>query len=149
MCARAVIRVVFDTVVFVRSLINPYGPWGTVVFARSGDYVLFLSRPVIEEILEVIERPSIKRKYRVERTGGVAQLLDVIGRARVVEPAPIAIGSRDHKDDKFLATAVAASADYLVSEDRDLLDLKEYDGTKIVDVQAFLAILESLRGREQ
>ena len=31
--------------------------------------------------------------------------------------------SRDPKDDKFLATAVASEADYVVSEDRDLLDL--------------------------
>ena len=45
---------------------------------------------------------------------------------------------RDPKDDKFLATAMAGEADYLVSEDRDLLDLGEHQGIKIVDVATFL-----------
>jgi uncharacterized protein len=46
--------------------------------------------------------------------------------------------TRDPKDDKFLATAMAGEADYLVSEDRDLLDLGEHQGIKIVDVATFL-----------
>jgi predicted nucleic acid-binding protein len=51
--------------------------------------------------------------------------------------------ARDPKDDKFLATAKAVAADYLVSEDEDLLVLEEYEGTRIVNAAAFLRILES------
>jgi predicted nucleic acid-binding protein len=45
------------------------------------------------------------------------------------------------KDNKFLATARQAQADYLVTEDEDLLVLTEYEGTKIITAQAFLALL--------
>jgi len=50
--------------------------------------------------------------------------------------------SRDPKDDVFLATAVAAEAEYLVSEDQDLLVLGEYEGVKIVNTLSFLRVLE-------
>ncbi|MGH2470091.1 MAG: putative toxin-antitoxin system toxin component, PIN family [Chloroflexota bacterium] len=49
--------------------------------------------------------------------------------------------SRDSKDDKFLATAVAAGANYLVSEDEDLLVLKNHQGVQVVNIAAFLAVL--------
>ena len=50
--------------------------------------------------------------------------------------------SRDPKDDKFLATAVRAGADYLVSEDQDLLVLGEHEGVEIVDAVTFLRLIE-------
>lgn len=59
---------------------------------------------------------------------------------------PIAPVSRDPQDDKFLATAEAAGANYLVSEDKDLLVLGDYRGTRIVNAATFLGVLE--RGQE-
>ncbi|HLJ68344.1 MAG TPA: hypothetical protein VKX16_13385 [Chloroflexota bacterium] len=46
-------RVVLDTVVFVRALINPYGMWGKLLFASADSYELVLSEPIIREGLEV------------------------------------------------------------------------------------------------
>jgi len=54
--------------------------------------------------------------------------------------------ARDPNDDKILATASAAGADYLVSEDLDLLVLREYQGTRIVSAATFLGILERQDG---
>jgi predicted nucleic acid-binding protein len=51
--------------------------------------------------------------------------------------------SRDPKDDIFLACAKAAKALYLVSEDNDLLVLKQYEDTAIVNAAQFLAMLET------
>jgi predicted nucleic acid-binding protein len=50
---------------------------------------------------------------------------------------------RDPNDDAILATAIAARADYLVSRDKDLLSLGEYDGIKIVSPEAFLQVLRT------
>ena len=63
--------------------------------------------------------------------------------ARTLAPRTSVQDCRDPKDDKFLATCLAAGADYLVSEDDDLLVLGEHAGTRILDAKAFLAILES------
>lgn len=143
------LRVVFDTVVFIRSLINPHSTYGDLVFAYYRRYRLFLSRPVLTEILEVLRRPELTRKYRRLRELDTRRVIDILKQAEVVNVGEIPTVSRDPKDDKFLATARAAGAQYLVSEDKDLLDLEEYEGVKIVDVATFLRILKQReRGEE-
>lgn len=54
--------------------------------------------------------------------------------------------SRDPEDDKFLAAAVEARADYVVTGDKDLLDLKAYKVVRIITPAQFLRIL---RGKER
>jgi predicted nucleic acid-binding protein len=69
-------------------------------------------------------------------------VINRLGQADFVELPAIPAVSRDPKDDKFLATARAGRVDYLVTEDRDLLDLVEYEGTKIITTEEFLRVLE-------
>lgn len=135
-------KVVFDTVVFVRSLINPHGRWGKAVFGHADSYSLILSQPILAEIFDVLRRPELTRKFRSLQGMNIARVLEILGQAQVVEVMMTPRASRDPKDDKFLATAQAAGAAYLVSEDEDLLVLGEYEGVKIVDTATFLAILE-------
>ena len=51
--------------------------------------------------------------------------------------------SRDKKDNKFLVCASESQADYLITSDEDLLDLKTYEGTRIIPPQEFVALLET------
>ena len=67
----------------------------------------------------------------------------ILDEATIVDVAEIRPVCRDPNDDKFLATALAARADYLVTEDNDLLVLGDYEGTTIIDCAAFLRIIES------
>jgi putative PIN family toxin of toxin-antitoxin system len=134
--------VVIDTVVFVRSLLNPYSFSGKLIFAHAVEYRLILSAPVIREILEVLQRPEITNKIRFVSGMDTRRVLNLLSQAELVELSSIPPQvSRDPKDDKFLATAVLGEADYVVSEDRDLLDVGEYQGMKIVNVATFLKIL--------
>jgi hypothetical protein len=50
----------------------------------------------------------------------------------------------DPKDDKIIAAALEAKASYIVSEDKHLLDLKEYQGIKIMNRAQFEAELDRL-----
>ena len=68
-------------------------------------------------------------------------VLNLLASADIVAIPAIQSVSRDVKDDKFLATAHAAKADYLVTEDQDLLVLEEYKGVKIITAERFLEIL--------
>ena len=136
------VKVVFDTVVFVRSLINPHSRWGQAVFSYSDRYRLFLSQPVLAEILEVLQRPELTRKFRSLKAMDMSKTIEILGQAEVVEVGKIPSASRDVKDNKFLATEAASAADYLVTEDDDLLVIKEYQGAKIVDTATFLRILK-------
>lgn len=134
-------RVVFDTVVFVRGLINPTGLGGRLVFDHAADYRLIVSLPILAEVLEVLQRPRLTRKYRGLAGRDPRTILSLLAAAEAVDLGEIPPVSRDPNDDKFLATAAAAGADYLVTEDQDLLVLGRYKGVQIVTAAAFLRIL--------
>lgn len=50
--------------------------------------------------------------------------------------------SRDPDDDMFINCALSGRALYIVSGDRDLLDIEEVDGVEIVTVREFIDILK-------
>ena len=50
----------------------------------------------------------------------------------------------DPKDDKIIAAAIEANAAYIVSEDSHLLDLREYAGIKIMNIDNFMTELDRL-----
>ena len=138
---RDMIKAVFDTVVFVRSLINPHGRWGELIFKCHDSYELFVSKPIVEEILEGLHRPELGKKFRMERDLDFEKIIEILGQAPYVEIVEEAFVSRDPKDNKFVATAEVARADFLVTEDEDLLVLGEYRGTKIINALEFLGVL--------
>ena len=49
----------------------------------------------------------------------------------------------DPGDDKYLACALEANADFIVSGDEHILAIGEYEGVKILSPQEFLKILEA------
>jgi predicted nucleic acid-binding protein len=59
----------------------------------------------------------------VRRAAGVAKVLSY---------------SRDPKDDKFVACALAGDADYVVTEDKDILVLEALAGVRLVTPYDFL-----------
>ena len=71
-------------------------------------------------------------------------VVSLLSQAEVVETEDVTSVARDPADDKFLAAAGAASAEYLVTEDQDLLVLQEYRGTRIVGAATFAALHEAM-----
>lgn len=139
------IRVVLDTVIFVRALLDSRSFSGRLIFEHPGDYRLFIAQPLVEEIIEVLGRKEITERFHLRQSNypeAMARLLKSMNSAEIIEIGKIPSVSRDSNDDKFLATAKAAQAHYLVSADKDLTDLKEYEGIKIVNAETFLQILE-------
>lgn len=61
----------------------------------------------------------------------------------VVAPPSRHVVPHDPKDSPVLKAALAASADYLVSDDHHLLHLNPYEGLRIVSMRAFEEILRS------
>lgn len=100
------------------------------------------SPAIIEEILDVIYRPLLRERFpQMAAPPSVQAVLRTLAAAEVVDPADRLHVCRDPDDDKFLECAVEAGADYIVSEDRDLLDIGEFRGIKIANVAEFSALL--------
>jgi len=107
---------------------------------RAGTFTLLSSPATRAELAGVLARPAIQQLAAVP--------LDelVRGLERFSEHVPgvlnLSGACRDPKDDKFLACAVEGGAHYLVSSDRDLLDMRRYRGAAIVNPGQFLQALE-------
>jgi putative PIN family toxin of toxin-antitoxin system len=140
------LRVVLDTNVFVSSLLSTQGLPAQVLHAwREGRYMLVTSPPIIAEIIEVLESPRISKKYLIGQED-IEHLVDLLKTDTILVPGRAAVkGSvpQDPRDEVFLACAIDAKADCIVSGDRHLLDLRTYRGIPILTVNEFAEKLEN------
>ena len=96
-----------------------------------------------DELLEEILR-NLRRKIKLS-----AQIVDEIKnllmeQASMTDPIPLPPDiCRDSDDVKILGLAVAARANYIVTGDKDLLVLKEFQGIPILNPRAFSILLHS------
>jgi putative PIN family toxin of toxin-antitoxin system len=138
-------RVVFDTQVYLRAFINSSSACGRLFSTWSTYYILLVTDAIEDEIVDVFSRPKIRAKFPQINNSTLERVKAILHKAErvTITAEDIEAISRDPKDDIFLACAKVAEADYLVSEDNDLLVLTQYHGTKIVNVVTFLTVLES------
>lgn len=134
-------KVVIDTGVFVRALINPSGV-NAQLFQLAHKYEVIVSEPIIEELIEVLYRSSLRNKYLCITKINIKEILEVIKVAKHVVPKRKIVICRDPDDNKFIECAVEGKVDYIISGDKDLLDMKEYEGIKIVSGTEFVKMTE-------
>jgi len=102
------------------------------------------SLPILEEIRDVINRDYIIKYTHTTpemRTTYLNHLIDI----SILTPGtkPLTKMSRDRKDNKFLVCASEANAQYIVTSDDDLLDLKTYEATTNIPPHEFVNLLEA------
>lgn len=128
-------KVVVDTNVFVSAaLLNGKS---TVLMEKwkEGKFILLFSPDIFDEYFEIIARPKFNQEEKDIRD--FAELLTERGIA--VEPQMrLNIVKEDPDDNRFLECAVAGEADFIVSGDSHLLNLREYKGIKILKIVQFL-----------
>ena len=122
---------VFDCMVFVQALANANGPaCACYEFVRGGRPILYVSPEIIGEVGDVLSRPKVRRKLpSPTNETAVAFLRDILGRAETLSEVPATYRlERDPKDEPYINLAIASGASYLVTWDRDLLDLMDDEG---------------------
>jgi putative PIN family toxin of toxin-antitoxin system len=144
-------RAVFDCVALLQAAARPSGPAGACLQAvRDGRLVLFISPEIMAEVRDVLTRPKTLRKFPALTSGAVDVFLqDLLDRASLLTDVPTAYTlDRDPKDEPYINLAIAAGAAYLVSRDKDLLDLmadvdfrKQFPTMIILDPPALLRVL--------
>ena len=132
-------RAVLDSNVVVSGLLFTGNEHLVLEYGRRGRFEIVLSLFVVAEVGDVLTRKFGWSDLRVART--VASLGEA---ATLVEPREVpTIVQGDHADNRILACASEAQADYLVTGDRrHLLPIGEYGATRIVRAPVFLAALE-------
>jgi putative PIN family toxin of toxin-antitoxin system len=128
-------KIVLDTNVLISGIYFS-GPPGTILQAwRSRKFQLAVSIEILEEYLNVAER--LASRYPGIEYGGILDL--IVQNAELVEapdlPEPVC---EDPDDDKFLACALAARANIIVSGDSDLLKASGHEGIQILTPKAYV-----------
>lgn len=137
-------RAVLDTVIFVRALIAPRGRCGRLLFDLADRYIIVLSPDIVREIVTVLYRPSLRRRFpQMAEPPQLERVLELLEAAEEVEPQEIVSVCRDPSDDKFFACALAGQAAFIVTEDKDILDVGQYQGVRPITSAEFMALLES------
>ncbi|MDY6824112.1 MAG: putative toxin-antitoxin system toxin component, PIN family [Thermodesulfobacteriota bacterium] len=135
------IRAVIDTSVMV-----------SVAFAKEGvarqlrdliadsAFVMVASRAILKELYEVLHYPHIVKQFKASET----HIKEFTG--MIIEHAVITEGlynidgiTDDPKDDMFIACALEGQADYIVSRDPHLRNIKHFQGIQIIDATTFIS----------
>lgn len=136
------IRVVIDTNLWISFLIGKCVAHMVQVLSDRRVEIIATTL-LLEEIEEVMMRPKFRSFFSQEKAQGVLTWLQ--RHATMVElTSPIPNRCRDIKDDYLLELAVKSEAWYLVSGDKDLLDLEKVSQCRILTFSQFCLELESV-----
>lgn len=137
------ISAVLDTNVLVSGLISEQGPPRRIVDAwLEGRFALITSLYQAAELNHVLSYPRIAQRLRLKDEELEALLAALLSEAKVV-PGRLQLPgvTRDPKDDAIVACAREGGAAYVVSGDRDLLELGEHKGVRVVTPRQFVELL--------
>ncbi len=139
------LEAVLDTNVVVSGTISSSGaPYQVLEAWRNGSFTIVTSPPILEEIRRVFEYPKIKQTYGIDATT-TGEILARLAKYSIVVTGRFEVDMihEDPADNMFLACANEAQADFVVTGDEHLLEVRSFEGTAIVTPRYFIRALET------
>jgi uncharacterized protein len=142
-----ILRAVIDTSVLISVAFAKEGAARTLRDLIADDtFVLVVSKATLKELYEVLHYPRIVERFNPSQN----DIKEFI--AMIIEHAAITKGTyridgitEDPKDDMFIACALEGSADYIVSRDPHLRNIKHFHGIQIIDITTFINKVQKTR----
>lgn len=137
--------VVFDANIYISAFISPNGAPAKVVSRwLAGEFDVLVSQPIVDEILRVTNYDRIQKKYARVRERRLEFVTLITKQGIWVEPiTTLTVVSVDESDNRYIECAVTGNAQYIVSGDKHLLDIGEYQGIVVVTPSVFSALLDA------
>ncbi len=141
-------RIVLDTNLFISAFLSPSGkPAEILALCVSGEIDLLISPAILREIALVLRYSKVAKllKKRGINENDILDKLQKIIKTTIIVPGsfvPDHIQS-DPSDNEILACALEGQADYIVSGDHHLTDLKSFQGIPIVNPDMFLQAIKA------
>lgn len=98
---------------------------------------LITTDQLINELQLVTSREKLKKYFNQDKVADLISLLEIV--SEKVKIKKIEQICRDPKDDFLLALSKESKSDYLITGDKDLLDIRVYGRTEILTIQKFKA----------
>jgi putative PIN family toxin of toxin-antitoxin system len=129
--------VVIDTNVLISALINNGKP-RKLVLKLLDEHTVILSSQMLAELTDVISRDKFSAtNSQIDRFISI-----LVKKATMVSVRSIPkVILEDPDDDVVLVTALNGKAEYIVSGDKHLLKITNYNKTQIVSVNQFIQII--------
>lgn len=133
-------RIIIDTNLWISYLISRnFEKLDELILNKQ--VVLLFSQELIQEFIEVCQRPKFKRYFSEEY---VLQLLDLMRLfGDLIEVESKTVICRDAKDNFLLSLAKDGNADFLLTGDDDLLDIKLFEHTRILSYNEFISFINT------
>jgi uncharacterized protein len=129
-------RVVVDTNVFISSFFGG-NPRKIIDLWKSGEITLCLTKPIVDEYIEVLRRLGLQTEKEIEELLGLfAHGFHIVFTAKTPE---LHIIENDPDDNMFIECAVALKAGFVITGDKALKAIQEYMNIKIVSPTEFLS----------
>ena len=128
------IAVVLDTNIFISDILFRGRPLELVLLGVDREIDIALSQAIIEETLRVLRDKFTATQAELETA---LRIMDACGR-RVEATIKLDVVNDDPNDNHIVECAVAAGADFIITGDRDLLRMSDYQGIAILRVGEFL-----------
>jgi uncharacterized protein len=138
------VRVVLDTNVVASAMVSAGGPPAQLFHLwRQEVFDVLVSEPILAEYRRVLHYDRIRRRHGLSDQQ-IDELIDDFRRFGdlVHVTASIAAITADPDDDMFIECAASGEADYIISGDSHLLDLRRYQHIEILSPSVFLLLLE-------
>lgn len=131
--ARRVVRIVLDTNVLISGIVFGGKPGEVLEMIRSKELLGITSPVLLAELGDILSKKIMYPKSRV------LQMEKKMRRTlQVVQPVKSINVVRDDDDNRVLEAAIEGKCEYVVTGDKDLLDLKSYRGIRILTPTEFL-----------
>lgn len=128
-------RVVLDTNVLVSGLITPKGPPGEILrLLETAPIVPCFSESILGEYRDVLARP--KFGFPANSIASLLRRFAAVGER--IAANPLSAGLPDPKDEAFLAVALTAHADFLVTGNLRHFPARLRHGVAVVSPRDFL-----------
>ena len=138
-------RIVLDTNVFISGIFFTGPPYQILKAWRDGKVQLLVSPSILDEY----QRIGVELVLQF-RDGDLRPFWDLltIQAEIVLAPTLPQVIHDDTSDDKFLEAAVAGNASYIISGDKHLLKLSEFQGIRILKPKDFVQRHLKIRGNK-
>lgn len=131
-------RIIVDTNVLVSAVLRGRTPRAVVQFIINDpncDWIV--SSEILAEYREVLTRPKFKLTQEVIDEWW--QIFETV--PRLIQVNIDVDFPRDKKDAKFIACAMAAGADFLLTGDRDFTEAEMLGNTKVISLSLFKSLI--------
>ena len=138
-------RIVLDTNVFISGTFFTGPPYQILKAWRDGRVQLLVSPSILDEYQRI--GAELALQFRDVDLKAFLDLLTVQAEIVLAPTLPPVIRD-DPSDDKFLEAAVAGNASYIISGDKHLLTLSEFQGIQILKPRDFAQRYLRSRGKK-